>query len=59
MESLEGSLDALLQGYIICKGCGRRIEAAGDGTQQVSQAVRELNEVLSKIITGRAIRISL
>ena len=36
-ESLEGSAGTLLQGYIICKGCGERI--AVNGTEILSETI--------------------
>jgi hypothetical protein len=50
MESLEGNLDTVLQGYLICKGCGRLIEVATDTTRRMDTAVDEIDQMVSQIL---------
>lgn len=37
LESLEDSISTLLEGYIICKGCGERITV--NGTEILSESI--------------------
>jgi len=45
-QSLEGSLETLLKGYIICKGCGRRIEIRGDAPRKLNKAIDDLKKMI-------------
>lgn len=46
MKSLEGSLETLLKGFIYCKGCGQRIEIAGDAPAQLRDGISRLKKTL-------------
>lgn len=50
MTSLEGSIDYLLQGYLICKGCGRRLTVIDE------PPASELEQAVSNIL-GRQVRV--
>lgn len=49
MQSLEGSLETLLKGYVRCKGCGTRIEIEGDAPKQLQKSIDDLKATIKRV----------
>lgn len=49
MQSLEGSLDTVLKGYIVCKGCGSRFEIEGDAPKQLQKSIDDLKSTIKQV----------
>jgi hypothetical protein len=49
VEIIEDSFETLLEDYVVCSKCGRRIEVEGEFAQVLSAALGQLQDGLKKI----------